>query len=149
LPQIQPRMEVLSDIGQLAGFMVTGLPAIRAEGFAATGHDEATCRTILQFALWRLDGLSDWHRDRVFTELKAVAEAMPLKIKSFLLPVFVAVTGTTSSFSVVDAMALRGSDMSRARLRHGIAVLGGLSGKQQKVLEKAYRALWETPAEPS
>jgi glutamyl-tRNA synthetase len=38
-------------------------------------------------------------------------------------------------------MAILGLDLTRARLRHAIAVLGGISGKQQKVLEKDYQKL--------
>ena len=38
-------------------------------------------------------------------------------------------------------MAMLGPDMSRARLRHAIEVLGGVSKKAAKRLEKEYRAL--------
>jgi glutamyl-tRNA synthetase len=34
-----------------------------------------------------------------------------------------------------------GSDMTRARLRNGIDVLGGVSKKQMKSMEKAYRGI--------
>ena len=40
-----------------------------------------------------------------------------------------------------DSMALIGPDMSRARLRHAIEVLGGVSKKQLKKLEKEYAGL--------
>jgi len=36
-------------------------------------------------------------------------------------------------------MALLGPDMSRARLRHAINVLGGVGKKKLKKMEKAYR----------
>ena len=38
-------------------------------------------------------------------------------------------------------MEIIGSDISRARIRHAIEVLGGVSKKQMKKLEKAYRDL--------
>jgi glutamyl-tRNA synthetase len=41
----------------------------------------------------------------------------------------------------MDAMAILGSDVTRARLRHAIAVLGGVSKKQAKRFEKEYRDL--------
>ena len=141
LPHIQPRLEVLSDIGHLTGFLINGMPTIKAADLEATGMDADTCQQILQFSLWQLDGLRSWERDAIFEALKALADAMSIKMKQFLLPVFVAVTGSASSFSIMDAMVLLGSDMSRARLRHALDVQGGVSGKKQKQLEKTYRAL--------
>ena len=141
LPHIQPRMEVLSDVSRLAGFLVEGMPAIRAEDLEATGLDSETCQQVLQFSLWQLEGLRCWERDAIFDALKTLADAMGFKIKQFLLPLFVAVTGSSSSFSIMDAMVLLGSDMTRARLRHALEVQGGVSGKKQKQLEKSYRAL--------
>ncbi len=64
-----------------------------------------------------------------------------MKIKDFLFPAFVAIAGTSASFSVVDSMEIIGADLSRARLRNAIEVLGGVSKKQMKNLEKAYRDL--------
>ena len=61
-----------------------------------------------------------------------------LKIKDFLEPIFVAITGKTSSTSVADAMEVLGSDLSRARLRAALNHIG-VSKKQAKKLEKAYR----------
>ena len=52
----------------------------------------------------------------------------------------------TPSFSVVDAMGLLGPDMSRMRIRHAIAILGGVSKKAGKRLEKEYGALPSTEA---
>jgi glutamyl-tRNA synthetase len=64
-----------------------------------------------------------------------------MKIKDLLAPLFVAIAGSSASFSVVDSMELLGPDMSRARLRHAIEVLGGVSNKAQKRLEKDYQQL--------
>ena len=66
---------------------------------------------------------------------------MGVKVKDFLAPLFVAVAGSSASFSVVDSMEMLGPDMSRARLRHAIAVLGGVSKKAQKRLDKEYQQL--------
>ncbi len=64
-----------------------------------------------------------------------------LKMKDFLAPVFIAITGSAASTSVMDAMAILGSDVTRARLRNAIEVLGGVSKKQAKRFEKEYRDL--------
>jgi glutamyl-tRNA synthetase len=73
---------------------------------------------------------------------------MQIKLKDFLAPIFVAVAGTTSSISVMDSMVILGPDLSRARLRHSIEVLGGVSKKKMKKLEKAYAQIPRIEDEP-
>ncbi|HAN29833.1 MAG TPA: glutamate--tRNA ligase, partial [Haliea salexigens] len=114
---------------------------ISESSFAGIKMEREALVANLQFALWRLEALSDWERDAVWNALKALADAQGVKIKDFLAPMFVAIAGSSASFSVVDSMALLGPDMSRARLRHAIEVLGGVSKKAAKRLEKAYAEL--------
>jgi len=97
-------------------------------------------KKVLQFSLWQLEALRSWERDQIFASLKTVADALDIKLKDFLAPLFVAISGSTSSFSVMDAMVLLGSDLSRARLRHAIEVLGGAGKKVLKRYEKEYAA---------
>ena len=72
-----------------------------------------------------------------------MVDASGVKVKDFLAPLFVAVSGSSASFSIVDSMELLGPDMSRARLRHAIEVLGGVSKKALKRLDKEYQQLAE------
>ena len=141
LPHAQKRMETLSDFAPLAAFLVSGTLPISEDAFAGIKMEREALVANLQFALWRLEALSDWERDAVWNALKALADAQGVKIKDFLAPMFVAIAGSSASFSVVDSMALLGPDMSRARLRHAIEVLGGVSKKAAKRLEKAYAEL--------
>ena len=138
LPLIKPRMEVMSDIVPMAGFLVSGQLSIAEDNFSVLTLEIEDQKKILQFSLWRLEQLSEWNRDLLFEELKALAAALDFKLKEYLAPLFVAITGSTDSFSVMDAMALLGSDMSRARLRHAIDTLGGVSKKQLKRYEKEF-----------
>ena len=46
-----------------------------------------------------------------------------------------------SGANVLDSMEMLGPDMSRARIRHAIEVLGGVSKKAMKRLEKQYQGL--------
>ena len=88
----------------------------------------------MQFALWRLEVQRHWTRDNIWNDLKSIADAQGAKVKDFLAPLFVAIAGSSASFSVVDSMELLGPDMSRARIRHAIDVLGGVSKKAVKRL---------------
>ncbi|QFU75740.1 glutamate--tRNA ligase [Halioglobus maricola] len=141
LPHAQKRMETLSDFAPLASFLVSGTLPIDEESFAAIKGEREDVVKGLQFALWKMEALQQWNRDSIWNELKGVADALDVKVKDFLAPMFVAISGTSASFSVVDSMELLGADMSRARLRHAIAVLGGVSKKGMKRLEKEYQSL--------
>ncbi|MDO8861187.1 glutamate--tRNA ligase [Haliea sp. E1-2-M8] len=141
LPHAQKRMETLSDFAPLAAFLVSGTLPITEASFADIKAGREDLVNNLQFALWRLESLREWDRDAVWNALKSLADALGIKIKDLLAPLFVAIAGSSASFSVVDSMAMIGPDMSRARLRHAIEVLGGVSKKATKRLEKAYAEL--------
>lgn len=141
LPHAQKRMETLSDFAPLSSFLVSGTLPITESSFDGIKGERELVVKGLQFALWRMESLQHWDRDQIWAELKAVADALGIKVKDFLAPVFVAIAGSSASFSVVDSMELLGPDMSRARLRHAIEVLGGVSKKALKRLEKEYQQL--------
>jgi glutamyl-tRNA synthetase len=141
VPLIKPRVERFSDVAPLASFFLAGMPAITAGSFAHKSLDNEATLKILQYVAWRLEEIPGWHRDHIERALVALAEKMGLKIRDFLFPVFIAIAGTSISVSVIDSMAILGLDLTRARLRHAMATLGGISGKQQKNLEKEYQQL--------
>jgi glutamyl-tRNA synthetase len=142
LPLAQTRMNTLSDFAPLSAFLAAGQLPITEDSFADVKLDDEQLKQTLQFALWRLEALRTWERDEIFNTLKELAGQLDIKMKDFLAPLFIAIAGTTASFSVFDSMVLLGPDMSRARLRHALTVkVGELGKKQLKKLEKAYAAL--------
>ncbi|MBP5978988.1 MAG: glutamate--tRNA ligase [Halomonas sp.] len=141
LPQVRPRVETLSQVMPLAGHFFSGLPALSEDDFDSVKLDKDALVKLLQFLVWRLEVVPAWHKEALLEEVKGLAEHFELKMKAFLAPVFIAITGSTSSTSVMDAMAILGSDVTRARLRSAIDVLGGVSKKQAKRFEKEYRDL--------
>ena len=143
LPHAQKRMETLSDFAPLTSFLVSGSLSLNEESFASVKGERDAIVKGLQFALWRLEAQHQWTRDAVWNDLKALADALEIKVKDFLAPLFIAIAGSSASFSVVDSMELLGPDMTRARIRHAIEVLGGVSKKSAKKLEKEYQALAE------
>lgn len=141
LPHAQQRMETLSDFAPLASFFASGMLPIKDESFAGLKLQGDDLVKALQFALWKLEALRHWERDAIFAEMKGLADALEVKVKDFFAPLFVAIAGTTASISVIDSMHILGPDMSRARIRHAIDVLGGVGKKKLKSLEKAYVAI--------
>ena len=142
LPFARQRMEILSDFAPLGSYLVSGMLPIRLEHLKSSGMDEDQLLAVLQYALWRLEAVQNWNRDNIFKALESVADGMNIKLKPFLVPLFIAITGSTASISVMDSMNLLGADMSRARLRHAIEIIGGIGKKKLKKMEKAYQALF-------
>jgi glutamyl-tRNA synthetase len=143
LPHARKRMETFSDFAPLASFLVSGTLPLSESSFNVSAQEHIDTVRNLQFALWRLEALRHWTRDKLWHELKGIADALGIKVKDFLAPLFIAIAGSSASFSVVDSMEILGPDMSRARIRHAIEVLGGVSKKAAKQLEKEYRVLSE------
>lgn len=141
LPHLKPRMETLSDFAPQASFLVAGELPLEAALFESLGIETDELVRRLQFSLWALEALREWDRDRVWDVLKALSDAMEIKVRDFLAPLFIAISGSRASISVVDAMGLLGPDMSRARIRSAIDVLGGVSKKAGKRLEKEFASL--------
>ncbi|AEF54238.1 glutamate--tRNA ligase [Marinomonas posidonica] len=141
LPLVIPRVETFSDVADVAGFFLKGLLPLTKEDFASIKMEEETLRKAMQFALWRLEALNQWEKDNIFNELKSLAQSLEIKPKDLFAPLFVAISGSTASVSVFDAMAILGSDISRARMRTAVNALGGPSKKEAKRWEKEYAAL--------
>ncbi len=141
LPHARQRMATLSDLAPLMGFLVSGVLPLTAESFTEVKAEGEELIRTLQFVLWKLDAQRHWQRDAIFADVKTVADSTDMKMKDFLAPFFIAVSGSAASISVFDAMVLLGPDMTRARIRHAIDVLGGVSKKAMKRLEKAYREI--------
>lgn len=142
LPLAQPRLNTLSDFLPLAGFLAAGMLDQDNEPFADIKIDDDQLKEVLQFGLWRLEALKTWQRDDIFAVLKELAGQLDIKLKDFLAPLFIAISGTTASFSVMDSMVLLGPDMSRARVRHALNAKYGEFGKKVlKKLEKRYTSL--------
>jgi glutamyl-tRNA synthetase len=141
IPHVQQRLETLSDFVPTVAFLLSGDLDLHAESFDHLSVNREDQIKYLQFALWRLEQLQQWERDGIWDAMQILARHHEVKIKDFLGPLFIAIAGSSRSFSVVDSMHLIGPDMTRARLRSALEVLGGVSKKSLKRLEKEYAAI--------
>ncbi|MGV6807582.1 MAG: glutamate--tRNA ligase [bacterium] len=141
IPLVKERVEKFSDLAPLLGFMLSGLPKLSQQDFDGLKTDIETTRKILQFSAWRLDGIRHWQRDDLYQELNQIAQALELKLKDYLSPIFLAIAGSTSAPPLFDSMVILGPDIVRARIRHALESSGGVSKKKLKALEKEYRAI--------
>jgi len=141
LPQAKGRMETFGDFMPLVSFLAAGKLPLTEDSFASNRLELDEQKKLLQFTLWRLEALRGWSKDNIFAAVKELSTQMDIKLKDFNAPLFVAISGTTASFSVMDAMELLGPDLSRARLRQAVEVLGGAGKKVLKRWEKEFATL--------
>ncbi|MGI9251108.1 MAG: glutamate--tRNA ligase [Pseudohongiellaceae bacterium] len=138
---VQQRAERFTDIAPIGGHFLAGQVPVTADTFKPLKMDATEIKQLIQFALWRLEALPDFEPDTIKTCLQGLAEQMNLKIRDFLAPLFIAITGQQVSTSVIGSISILGLDISRARLRHAIEQLGGISKKQMKALEQDYKKI--------
>ncbi len=133
---IQPRISTLSDAVDWAGFFFTGMPKISADAFISKKLSDEQVRMSLQLALWRLENLMVWNKDNISQTLMTLAQQMEIKLRDFMPAFFIAIAGSTSSTPVMESMAILGADLSYARLRAAINLLGGVSKNETKAWQK-------------
>ncbi len=138
LPHARDRIEILSDLAPLGSYLISGMLQIDRSDLMTSHLDEEQIIQVLQYSIWRLEGLKDWNREEILSACNFVSTMMDLKLKIFLGPVFMALSGSVVSISVMDSMCLLGREMSLARLRHALELMGGVGKKKQKKLEKTY-----------
>jgi glutamyl-tRNA synthetase len=70
-----------------------------------------------------------------------LSEQMQIKLREFMPPFFIAIAGSSSSTPVMESMAILGADLTYARLRQAIEILGGVSKKETSEWQKLDIAL--------
>jgi glutamyl-tRNA synthetase len=145
VPLIQDRTERFVDLVPLAGYLVGDRRTLAADDFAHDRLSREDVTRILQFALWSFEALDGWERDSLYGACQRLSEALGLKIRDFLFPLFLAISGRPVALPLFDSMVVLGPDITRVRMRDALEALGGVSKKQSKKLEKEFRSLVDSP----
>jgi glutamyl-tRNA synthetase len=140
VPLVQPRLETLADWGRLTWPFFADTVPVEAGALTVKGKSGEEVVAILQTAIWRLEEQREWTAAALESTFRELAEGYALHTRDFNLPFYVALSGNPVWTPLYDSMEILGSDLVRMRLRAAIEALGGLSGKKQKELEKAYAA---------
>ncbi|OZG73806.1 glutamate--tRNA ligase [Hahella sp. CCB-MM4] len=138
VPQIRSRVEVLSDVAPMTTFIRSGYLGLNEGHFSSGKLDLDSQKKVLQLILWTYEQEREWHKDNLFAHAKKLSKYLGFKMGDFMFPIFVAIAGTPNSWSIMESLEFIGPDMSRARLRDAIEVLGGVSKKGLKKLEKEF-----------
>jgi glutamyl-tRNA synthetase len=141
-PLAQPRLETLSDWGLLtAPFFADEVP-VDPDALKVRGKSPEEVVGILQLSIWRLEQERDFSAEALAALFQELAERLELKLRDLTLPFYVALSGRKAWTPLFDSMAALGPDLVRARLRRALEVLGGVSSRRRKQLEKDYVALF-------
>jgi glutamyl-tRNA synthetase len=130
---IQSRVENFSQVNDLVAFMYSGDLKYDTSLLTHKKLTEAEVNEAIQVMLWDLEALKKWNEVQILDTLKASAAKMNLKLKDIMPLVFVIITGSLNSISVIDAMSLLGPDMTRYRFR---SVLNKLSSFTEQELDE-------------
>jgi glutamyl-tRNA synthetase len=141
VPLLKQRVERFCDVAELGSFFISANPTLSVDLFEHKALTIEAQIKILQFSLWHLEALDAWNREFIESSLQGLAGQLDLKIRDFLFPLFLAISGKAVSTSVIESIDILKLDITRARLRAAIDILGGVSKKMAKNLEREYRSL--------
>jgi len=142
----QPRIERLSDIGNLLAFFFAGRLTYDPALLAAGKIEAPTVRKALAVMQRELDTLRAWESAGIDALFRRVAGALDIKVRDLTRPFYVAVTGSPTSVPLYDAMEILGRDIVRERLRHALEMLGLPSKREQEEWKNVGSASTEIPA---
>ena len=138
IPLVQERAERLSDLLPLVDYLLGNRRGLAAKDFEHKSLQRDQVVAVLHHTLAAMDEMRTWQRDELFALCNGLAAATELKVRDYLFPIFVAVSGRGVSLPIFDSMIFLGADLTRSRLRDALEVLQ-VSGKERKRLEKSYQ----------
>lgn len=141
VPLVQQRTERLGDLATQVDYLIGDRRPLTETDFEHKSLSGDDCLRVLHHVSKALDSQSDWSRDVLYELCDGLAKAMDMKIRDWLFPLFIAISGRAVSLPLFDSLAYLGPDVSRVRLREAMAALGGVSKKAAKRLEKDYASL--------
>lgn len=139
LPLVRPRINQLSELVDVCGFMFAGVMDLTAEHLAQKKVTPEQVKTAFYWTLKALEAERTWDAAMIQQVLRHTAALMELKLRDFLAPFFIALSGKPSATPLFQTMELLGRDMVRARIRHALTLLGGVGKKAAAKLDKAHR----------
>jgi glutamyl-tRNA synthetase len=141
LKLVQERVDKLSDVLPKVAHFFSSPPPLSEQSFQHKKLSLDDVRKVLFFASRRFDELRSWRADELRGELEKLGEALNLKIRDLLFPLFVAISGQSVSTPLFETLEILGPDLCRMRLREALDATGGLSKKQAEQLDREYRAV--------
>jgi glutamyl-tRNA synthetase len=133
----QPRIERLSDLGELTAFFFAGRLKLDKLQLLDTKLAPDVVRRALALAMWGLDAERVFDRAAIERVLKGTSDAVGSKFRDLARLYYVALTGSPTSVPLFESMVLLGRDIVRERLRSALDSVGAPTAAEQKVWRAA------------
>ncbi len=128
----QPRIERLSDLGELTAFFFAGRLSLTKERLLEGKLAPEYVRQGLALALWGLDAERVFDRSAIERVLKGASSALGQKFRDLARTYYIAITGSPTSVPLFESMELLGRDIVRERLRCALELVGPPTAAEQK-----------------
>ena len=102
---IQSRTERFIDIAPQVDYLLGERRALSADLFQHKTLSAEDCKRILHHALAMMTTVRAWESGELMRECRALAAGMDIKLRDFLFPLFVAVSGRAAALPLFDSMA--------------------------------------------
>ncbi|HWP83930.1 MAG TPA: glutamate--tRNA ligase family protein, partial [Terriglobia bacterium] len=123
VPLVKSRVSILSELGPLTCFFLSGELAIRAEDLVDPKVPLEILRKSLAELLEDIEEVTEWRKEAIGELFKTLSAKCQIKLRDFLRPFYVAITGSPTSTPLFDSMEILGRDLCRARLRRAQELL--------------------------
>ena len=138
---LKARTERFDQVLAQVDYLLGERQSIDKEDFVHKSLSEEDVVKILDFATRTLESATTWRSDEIGVALRQTAEICDYKVRDFVAPLFVALSGRKVALPLFDSIEVLGLELSRARLRSAIEILGGISNKKLKKLDKEWTTL--------
>jgi glutamyl-tRNA synthetase len=142
VPLVQERVQCFTDLIGLTDYMMSHLIEVDADTLKGSREADELMRD-LYYAVQCFTALDTWDKESIETVIRNLCEHAGLKMRIFVKPFYLAISGRPSALPLFDSMEILGRDITRDRLNHAIAVLGGLGKKKLKKLDRELRVIQE------
>lgn len=121
IPLVKSRIETYDKAIDISNFIFNSDVTINVLDFEKFGLPFSL--SILEEIVSQFDDIKNWNKDSILTTLKNVAQIKNVKFKEIMPIVFLVITGSLNSFSVIDSMEIIGIDLTRYRFRRALSIL--------------------------
>ena len=138
---LKERTERFDQVLPKVDYLVGDRPTIDKDDFVQKSLSDEDVVKILDFAARTLESASTWQSEEIGTALRDTATKCGYKVRDFVAPLFVALSGRKVALPLFDSIEVLGLELTRARLRSAIEILGGISNKKLQKLDKEWATL--------
>ena len=121
IPLVKSRIETYDKAIDISNFIFNSDVTINVVDFEKIGLPFSL--SVLEEIVSQFDEIKNWNKDSILTTLKNVAQVKNVKFKEIMPIVFLVITGSLNSFSVIDSMEIIGVDLTRYRFRRALSIL--------------------------